>query len=243
MKKPRIAPLPALLLTLAVAYFLLSFGTSLAVLAATAADWFGAIILRLFQGAGFLMLIVALGAAFGAVAEGRGYRRPYLILLFAVAAYLFGVITGLIWSALFFSNEVAAEELSLILGSLFDSAILPLFATFILTDRIFLVKGGAEPRDWRDIDSNVVRGALLATGLFFVYRLIGQIIESVSFVKEMFGFTFMTTGEKLAMVLDYIPVFVLPAAGYFILLWSRRQWLLATERRATDEKKPTSNKK
>ena len=229
MTKLRLPPLVSLLLLLSGAYLILSFGTPLAVLAYSASEWFGFAALTVFQGLGFLLLMVALGAAFGAVSEGRGYLRPYLILVFAVLAYLVGAIAGLFWQALFLSIPVTADELALMLGAMVDSAFLPLFIVFILADRIFLAKGGAEPRDFRDTAANAVRGAILTASLLFVYRLIGQILETVDFIDSARGITFLKTGEKIAMVLDYVPVFVLPAVGYFLLLWARRRWLLAAK--------------
>lgn len=241
MKTLRLSPLAALLLILSASYLLLSFGTPLAVLAYSASEWLGFFVLTLFQGAGFLLLLCSLGAAFGAVSEGRGYLRPYLILLFAVLAYLLGTVAGLFWQALFLKIAVTAEELALMLGSLLDSAILPLLVVFLLADRIFLVKGGAEPRNMRDTSASAVRGAILATSLLFAYRLVGQIMETVSFIDKAMGLTFVKTGERVAMVLDYIPVLALPTAGYFLLLLCRRAWLRFSLKR--DEEPPKATKK
>ena len=238
MKKSRLSPMLALTLFLFGAYLLLSFGTPLSVLAYSVSEWLGFAVLTVFQGFGFLLLMLALGAAFGAVAEGRGYLRPYLILSFAVLAYLVGAIAGLFWQALFFEIPVTAEELALMLGAMLDGAFLPLFIVFVLADRIFLAKGGAEPSGPRDTAAPAVRGAILATVLLFAYRLIGQIAETVSFIDSAMGITFLKTGEKIAMVLDYIPVLALPALGYFLLLWARRRFMLAAQARKTLPRDP-----
>jgi hypothetical protein len=76
-----------------------------------------------------------------------------------------------------------------------------------------------------------VRAALLASLIFFVYRLIGQISETVEFLKRAMGFTFLKTEEKVILLLDYLPVIGVAVAGYFLLLFARKTYLVAVNKK------------
>ena len=214
-------PVLLLFLALLLAQILLSFGTSLAILAMTVNDIFGFLVLRVFQMAGFLLLLFTLGAAIGALQDGRR-ARAYLFLLAAVAAHLIGAILGLVWQAVFFYLPISDAELSLLLGSIMDSSILPLFVSLILAHAIYLREPMKDhPKSWRDHASGVVRAAILISSLIFAYRLVGQIMETVQFIDDALGFTFLRPAEKAILFLDYIPVFLASLLGYFLLLYAR----------------------
>lgn len=220
---------PLLLLSagiLFLAQLLLSFGTPLAwLLGIKVHEVVGFLVLRLFESAGLLLLLATLGAAFGAVREGR-LGHSVLLLTVAVGAHFFGTLLALLWQAVFFRQAIAGEALALLLGNVLDSSVLPLFLSFLLSYGIFLKKAPTdEPRDFRDTAASPVKAAILASSLIFGYRFLGQVIYAVDFVKDSFGFTFMKTAEKLTLFLDFIPVFAVSAAGYFLLLWARRAYL------------------
>ena len=226
----RIPPSVALFLILLGAPLLLSFGTPLAVYLYTLNEVVGFIVLRVFQAAGLLLLLASLGCALGAAADGRR-GQPYILMLYAALAHLFGSLMGLIWQALFLRIAVSAEELALLFGSLLDSAVIPLFLTYIIVYFVFLAKGKADaPWSYLDLSSPVVHSALLASGIFFVYRLIGQISTTVEFVKAALGFEFLKTEEKLLIILDYVPVIAVAILGYFLLLRARALYLAAAKR-------------
>ncbi len=221
--------IPLLLLSalvLLAAQLLLSFGTPLAwLLSVKVHEVIGFLVLRLFESAGLLLLLATLGAAFGAVREGK-LRHSVLLLTVAVGAHFFGTVLALLWQAIFFRQAISGEALALLLGNVLDSSVLPLFVSFLLGYGIFLKKAPTdEPRDFRDTAASPVKAAILASSLIFGYRFLGQVIYAVDFVKDSFGFTFMKTAEKLTLFLDFIPVFAVSAAGYFLLLWARRAYL------------------
>ena len=220
--KKHIPPTLLLFLALLLAQILLSFGTTLAVYAMLISDVVGFLVLRLFQLAGFLLLLFTLGAAIGALQDGRRVRA-YSFLTVAVIAHLIGAILGLIWQAVFFRQAISAVELSLLLGSIMDSSILPLFVSLIIAHAVHLREPMQDmPKGYRDFASPTVRSALLVSAVILAYRLIGQIIESVQFVRDALGFTFLRPAEKLMLFLDYIPVLLGSVLGYFILLYARR---------------------
>ena len=220
--KKHTSPTLLLFLALLAAQIVLSFGTTLALLGMLLDELFGFFVLRLFQMAGFLLLLLTLGASIGALQDGHR-ARAYVFLLVAVVAHLFGAILGLIWQAVFFYQAITAAELSLLLGSIMDSSILPLFVTLILAHMIYLQEPMKDtPKNWRDLTSPTIRAALLISGLIFAYRLIGQIVESVQFVKDALGFTFLKPAEKAILFLDYIPLLLASFLGYFVLLYARK---------------------
>ena len=219
--KKHTSPTLLLFLALLAAQIVLSFGTTLALLGMLLDELFGFFVLRLFQIAGFLLLLFTLGASIGALQDGHR-ARAYVFLLAAVVAHLFGAILGLIWQAVFFYQAITAAELSLLLGSIMDSSILPLFVTLILAHTIYLQEPMKDtPKNWRDLTSPTIRAALLISGLIFAYRLIGQIVESVQFVRDALGFTFLKPAEKAILFLDYIPLLLASFLGYFVLLYAR----------------------
>ena len=220
--KKHTSPTLLLFLALLAAQIVLSFGTTLALLGMLLDELFGFFVLRLFQMAGFLLLLFTLGASIGALQDGHR-ARAYVFLLAAVVAHLFGAILGLIWQAVFFYQAITAAELSLLLGSIMDSSILPLFVTLILAHMIYLQEPMKDtPKNWRDLTSPTIRAALLISGLIFAYRLIGQIVESVQFVRDALGFTFLKPAEKAILFLDYIPLLLASFLGYFVLLYARK---------------------
>ena len=216
-----------LFLILLGAQLVLSFGTPLAVYLYTLNEIIGFIALRIFQAAGLLLLLATLGCALGASVSTRK-APPYILMLYASAAHLFGAVAGLIWQALFLRIAASAEELALLFGSLLDSAVIPLFLTYILVYFLFLSKGKVDaPWSYRDFSSPVVRAALLASGIFFIYRLIGQIMTTVEFVEQALGFEFLKPDEKLLIILDYVPVIAVSVIGYFVLLRARAAYVAA----------------
>ena len=220
--KKHTSPTLLLFLALLAAQIVLSFGTTLALLGMLLDELFGFFVLRLFQIAGFLLLLFTLGSSIGALQDGHR-ARAYAFLLAAVVAHLFGAILGLIWQAVFFYQAITAAELSLLLGSIMDSSILPLFVTLILAHMIYLQEPMKDtPKNWRDLTSPTIRAALLISGLIFAYRLIGQIVESVQFVRDALGFTFLKPAEKAILFLDYIPLLLASFLGYFVLLYARK---------------------
>ena len=227
--KKHFPPTLLLFLALLLAQVLLSFGTSLAVLSMLISDVLGFLVLRLFQMAGFLLLLFTLGASIGALQEGKSVRA-YLFLVVAVTAHLFGAILGLFWQAIFFRQAISAAELSLLLGSIVDSSFLPLFGSLILAHAVYFRKPMRDtPNGPFDRTSVTVRSAFLVSAAIFAYRLIGQVLESVQFVRDALGFTFLRPAEKLMLFLDYIPVLLASFLGYFILLYARRLYFKITE--------------
>ena len=226
--KKRISPTLAVLLLLFAAQAVLSFGLPLVwLLQLRVHEVVGFAVLRIVESAGLLLLSATIGAAFAAVATGR-FGRAVLLLLSATGAHLFGTLLGLIWQALFFRQAITASSLGLLLGSIVDSALLPLFVSFLLAYAVFLRKAPHdEPKSHRDTAASPVRAAILASSLLFAYRLLGYILTVAEFVKTSFGFLFIDTGEKIALLLDLIPVFGVSAAGYFLILWARKRMLAA----------------
>ena len=77
------------------------------------------------------------------------------------------------------------------------------------------------PSGYLDYSSSTVRSAILISALIFAYRLIGQIVESIQFVSDALGFTFLKPAEKAMLFLDYIPVFLASFLGYFLIFFAR----------------------
>ena len=231
MKKNAL-PLPFLLfLALLAAQIVLSFGTTLALLGMLWHDVFGFVILRLFQTAGFLLLLFTLGTAIGALQDGK-QARAYFFLIAAVAAHFFGAILSLFWQALFFYQAISAAELSLLLGSIMDSSILPLFISLILAHAIYLREPMKDtPKDRFDFSSPTIRATAMITLVIFVYRFAGQVMESIQFIEDAVGYVFLTPSEKWMLYLDYIPVFGASILGYFILLGARSLYFRVEARR------------
>ncbi len=224
--KKKIPPLLLAALLLLAAQIILSFGTPLVwLLGVTVHEVVGFIVLRIFESAGLLLLLMTLGAAFGAAAS-RKLAHALLLLTVAIGAHFFGTLLALLWQAIFFRQTITGGELALLLGNVLDSSVLPLFVSFLFCYNIFLKNApNDEPRDFRDTASSPVKAAILASSLIFGYRFLGQVIYAVDFVKDSFGFTFIKPSEKLTVFLDFIPVFAVSAAGYFLLLWARRAYL------------------
>ena len=204
----------------------LSLGTPLVWLLSTeVGEVLAYAVLVLLESAELLLLLTVLGAAFAALTRG-GMKAAILLLAEAVGAYLFGTLLSLVWQALFFAQPISEYELSLILGSAFDNALLPLFLAFFLAYGFILKKApSGEPRSMRDTSSAPVQAAILASSVIFALRFIGQLITAIQFLKESFGFQFLKTGEKLMLFLDFIPVFAVSAGGYFLMLLARRLYL------------------
>lgn len=236
MKKFFFPPTLLLFLVLLLAQTVLSFGTPLAVLGMTVSEVLGFVILRLFQMAGFLLLLFTLGAAIGALQDGKR-ARAYLFLLSAVAAHFIGAILGLFWQAYFFRQSITASELSLLLGSIMDSSILPLFISLFLAHALYLKEPMKDtPKGYRDYASPTIRSALLVSLLIFAYRFIGQIVETVQFISDALGFTFLKPAERLMLFLDYIPILLGSFLGYFVLLLARRLYLRLTRAEKKEQK-------
>lgn len=219
--KKLLPPSLLLFLFLLLTQIVLSFGTSLALLGMVVSDLLGFVILRLFQMVGFLLLLFTLGAAVGAIQDGHR-ARAYSFLILAVVAHFIGAILGLMWQAVFFYQAISAAELSLLLGSILDSSVLPLFASLIVAQLLYLTEPKRDtPKGYLDRSSSTVRAAIAISALIFAYRLIGQIIESVQFVRDALGFTFLRPAEKAMLFLDYIPVFLASFLGYFLIFYAR----------------------
>ncbi len=208
------------------AELLLSLGTPLVwLLSLHAGEVLGYAVLVLFESAGLLLLLMMLGAAFGAFSRS-GVRASLLLLTEAVGAHSVGILLSLVWQALFFRQAISERSLALILGNLFDNALLPLFISFLIVYACIL-KGApeGEPKNMRDTASAPVNAAILASSLIFGYRFIGQLISAIRFVNESFGFLFLKPGEKAMLFLDFIPIFAVSAGGYFLMLLARRLYL------------------
>lgn len=229
--KKRIPLLLFSALILIAAQLILSFGTPLAwLLGAEVHEVVGFIVLRIFESAGLLLLLATLGAAFAAVALRR-LRHAILLLTVAVGAHFLGTLLALLWQALFFSQGISEEKLALLLGNVMDSSVLPLFVSFLLAYGIFLKKSPTEePRDYRDTTASPVRAAILASSLIFGYRLLGQVLYAIQFVKDSFGLLFIKPAEKATLFLDFLPVIAVSAGGYFLMLWARRAYLALASR-------------
>ena len=229
MKKHVFPPVLLLFLALLLVQILLSFGTTLAVYSMLISEVFAFIVLRLFQMAGFLLLLFTLGAAIGALQEGKR-GRAYGFLIAAVITHFIGAILGLFWQALFLHQAISATELSLLLGSIMDSSILPLFISLFLAHAIYLREPMKDtPKGYRDYASPTIRAALLVSGVIFAYRLIGQVIETVQFINDALGFTFIKPAERLMLFLDYIPVLLASFLGYLVLLLARKLYFTITK--------------
>ncbi len=234
-------PFPLLFcLFLFLGQLVLSFGTPLAYLVTE--GWHeipGFLLVRLFEVAGIFLLLTALGAAFATVAQART-RLGVLYLFMAALAHLFGTLLVLVWQACFFLQAITAASLGRMLGAVVDNSLLPLFIVFLLSYFLFLKKAPHDtPRSFFDTKASPVRGALLSLSLILLYRLAGQIMETVAFVKESFGILFMNNSEKLVLVLDFIPPLLIAGGGYFLLLAVRSRYLLlslAWERDGATEK-------
>lgn len=215
-------PTLVLFLALLAAQIVLSFGTTLAVYATLLSSFFGYVVLRIFQTAGFLLLLFTLGASIGALQDGKR-ARAYLFLLSAVTAHFFGAILALFWQALFLRQGISAEQLSLLLGSIMDSSILPLFISLFLVHAVYLRAPMQDtPKGWRDLTSTTVRAAILVSSVIFVYRLIGQIRESIESIEHIGGYIFLKPAEKATLFLDYIPILLASFLGYFVLLFAKK---------------------
>ena len=68
---------------------------------------------------------------------------------------------------------------------------------------------------------------ILASGIFFAYRLIGQISTTAEFINQALGFEFLKPAEKLLIILDYVPVIAVSVIGYFLLLRARAAYVAA----------------
>lgn len=225
MKKP--FPLSLLfLLCLLGAETVLSFGTPLVWLVSIKVhEAVATVLLRIFQAVGILLLFLVLGAAFGCVTEGRT-RRGVLWLVLAFLAHFLGVILSLVWQALFFGQAISEVTLAAVLSSVLLSAVLPFLLLFLLSYFVFLKKAPSdEPMGYRDLTASPIRAALLSAGLYLLYRFLDHLFYVIDYVEASFGFLFMETEEKVALFLDFIPVFAVPLAGYFVLLLGRRLYL------------------
>ena len=205
---------------------ILSFGTPLAwLIGISIHEILAYAVLLLFETAGLLILLMILGAAFGAVHEGS-FGRATVLLVSAVGAHFFGMILSLFWMALFFRQGITGETLALLLGGVLDSSVIPLFAVFFISYFVYLRKAPhEEPQSYRDTASSPVKSAILSTVILFAYRLLGQILEAVEFVQENGALFFLNFQEKLFMVLDFIPVFAVSIGGYYLMLLARRLYL------------------
>ena len=232
MKLPKLSPPLIVFLALMLLQIPLSFGSSLSLLCTAAIhETVGYIVLLIFESCGLLLLLCTLGASFGAVYEKRA-GRGLAILLSASVAHLFGTLLSLIWLALFFGQAITAETLALLLGSGLDSALFPLLITFFLSYAVYLKKGADIPKGPRDKASLTLRAVILSSSLLFAYRLLGQILYAIEFVNAQFGFSFLNPAEKLVLVLDFIPVFLVSLGGYYLMLWTYRLYLRILKTRA-----------
>ena len=232
MKLRKLSPPLIVFLALLLLQIPLSFGSTLSLLCTAAIhETAGYIVLLIFESCGLLLLFCALGASFGAVYEKRAGRGAGIILL-SVLAHLLGTVLSLIWLALFFGQAITDETLALLLGSILDSALLPLLICFFLSYFIYLQKGADIPKSPRDTASVTLRAIILASSLLFAYRLLGQILYAIEFVNAQFGFSFLNPAEKLVLMLDFIPVFGVSLGGYYLMLWAYRLYLRILKARA-----------
>lgn len=216
--KTRLPKLLLFFLLFLLGEFLLSFGTSSAYAVLQGGhEVLGFLILTLFESLILLLLHLALGAALCAVT--KGVRRGVYLLLLASAARFFGTQLTLLWRALFFGIAIDEASLAALLGSVLDGALLPLFVAYFLSLLFLKDKTAPLPHSPRDTAAPLVQAAIAASSLIFVYRLVGQVVTAVGFVQESFGFVFLKTGEKVMLILDFIPVFAVSAMGYFLILW------------------------
>ncbi len=216
---------PLSLLTLIVllgAEVVLSLGAPLAYLLSTeVSEVLGFVLLRIFESARLLLLLMMLGAAFGAVSAG-GVKISLFLLAGAAVTHLAGEILILVWQALFFRIAISELNLALTLAAAFDDALLPLVVSFLFSYFIFLKKDPkGEPRGMGDTHAAPVKAAILASSLLFTYRFARQVIYAVQFADEAFGFIFLKPGEQAALILDFVPVLAVSAGGYFLMLLAR----------------------
>ena len=202
MKKIKL-PLPLQFFLAALGIELLrSFLIPLAWLLDQLGNFFAYPIFVLSETAGLFLFFATIGVAFAAAP--LSLRRAVGLLFLEVAAYFLGGFASLCWQALFFGQGLDAETLTLLVGSAVDSSILPLFLAFFLGYGFFLSKDPkSKPKGYHDLTAAPVRATVLAAGFLFLYRLIGKILEVVDFVNS---FTFLNTGETVAMVMDFVLV-------------------------------------
>lgn len=231
--KHRKLPLPlTFFLMLLLLQIPLALGSSLSWLLTVAVhETLGYLVLLLFESAGLLLLFLALGMSFGAVYERR-YGRAFGFIALASLSTILGTVLSLILQALFFRQTVEEDVLARLLGSALDAAILPFFGALLLAYFVFLRRGADIPRSARATSSVTLRAIILANSALFAYRLLGQILYAVNFVNDSFGFTFLKPEEKLTLILDFIPVFGVAVASYYLLLWSFRLYLRILKARA-----------
>lgn len=236
MKKIKL-PLPLQFFLAALGIELLrSFLIPLAWLLDQLGNFFAYPIFVLSETAGLFLFFATIGVAFAAAP--LSLRRAVGLLFLEVAAYFLGGFASLCWQALFFGQGLDAETLTLLVGSAVDSSILPLFLAFFLGYGFFLSKDPkSKPKGYHDLTAAPVRATVLAAGFLFLYRLIGKILEVVDFVNS---FTFLNTGETVAMVMDFVLVIATSVAGYYIILFARRRYARAA-RRAVEATPPTES--
>ncbi len=203
--------------------FLRSFLPPLAFFLDAVSGWLSYPVHTLSETAGLLLLTATLGVAFGASRRSPWYGCLYLGS--AAAAFLLGGFCSLLWQALFFRRGITGLELSLLFGSALDSSFLPLVAAYLLGYFGFLAKHPEEKvTSYRDLGSSPARAVLAASLLILVYRLIGQIMTTVDFLDTS-GFLYPV--ETVTIVLDFLLIFAVAAAGYFVALYARRLYLRA----------------
>lgn len=169
-----------------------------------------------------VFLAIALGASLYEATKGEK-KKALSFLLIASLASLLGGFFALAAEALIFENYIDFLSIFRLFGTTLDTVAIPLFLLFAVAYIPFLRKEEETklPDKLFDLSNSFSRATLVAASALTLYKLIGQIVSTVTFVQSTFGV--FLDGELAMILLEFLLVFVEGFLLYFFTLFAAKK--------------------
>ena len=192
---------------------LIALGTALVYLLAQSSSPIAYPLLKIIRFISLLYLAYILGIAF-ALLQRRGLGSSFLLLAVAALADFSGGLLSLFLKNLITEEPFVWVEILQTFTAALESTLLPLTILFSGSYLLFFSKSRKRPAGLFDFSAPLPRSLLITAGLSLLYKLVFQIIDTVEFVNSVFGM--VSAGEKLAIVMDFLLIFLGALAHYLL---------------------------
>ncbi len=181
-----------------------------------------------------IFLAIVLGASLYEAVRGQKWNVLCFLLIAALSSLLGGLFS-LALEALIFESYIELLGLLQAFGTMLDTVAIPLFLLFAIAYIPFLRKKEEVtlPDKLFDPSNSFSLATLVAASALTLYKLIGQIISTVSFVQSTFGI--FLDGEIAMILLDFLLVFVEGFLLYFFTLFAARKAVAYQSEEADEE--------
>ncbi len=164
-----------------------------------------------------VFLAIVLGLSLLEAVKGNR-KNAFYILLIASGANLLGGLFSLSLQALIYESPIGTLDVLLIFGNMLDKVAIPVLFLFAVAYIPFLRKQEALylPETLFDFTNRFSLACAVSASALTLYNLIGQIVNTVGFVRDSFGL--LNNSEILTILLDFLLVFIEGFLLYFFTL-------------------------